>query len=72
MWIFKRSIWSKLNVKSSGMSFSQELKIEAYKKGFKCAEVPIVYRARVGEVKLSTLKDGLGNMLHLMTKRIFG
>ena len=72
MWIFKRSIWSKLNVKSSGMSFSQELKIEAYKKGFKCAEVPIIYRARVGEVKLSTFKDGLGNMIHLIFKRIFG
>ena len=72
MWIFKRSIWSKLNVKSSGMSFSQELKIEAYKKGFKCAEVPIAYRARVGEVKLNTLKDGLGNILHLIKKRIFG
>jgi glycosyltransferase involved in cell wall biosynthesis len=72
MWIFKRSIWSKLNVKSSGMPFSQELKIEAYKKGFKCAEVPIVYRARVGEVKLSTFKNGLGNMLYLVFKRIFG
>ncbi len=72
MWIFKRSIWSKLNVKSSGMPFSQELKIEAYKNGFKCAEVPIVYRARVGEVKLSTFKDGLGNMLHLVFKRVFG
>jgi glycosyltransferase involved in cell wall biosynthesis len=72
MWIFKRNIWPKMNVKSSGMPFSQELKIEAYKKGFRCAEVPIVYRARVGEVKLSTFKDGLGNMLHLINKRIFG
>jgi Glycosyltransferases involved in cell wall biogenesis len=72
MWIFKSSIWSKMNVKSSGMPFSQELKIEAYKKGFRCAEVPINYRARVGEVKLSTIKDGLGNMFHLIKKRIFG
>ena len=71
MWIFKRSIWSKLNVKSSGMPFSQELKIEAYKNGFKCAEVPIAYRKRVGEVKLGTLKDGLGNILHLIKKRVF-
>jgi len=71
MWIFKKSIWPKLNVKSSGMPFSQELKIEAYKKGFKCAEVPIVYRARVGEVKLTTFKDGFGNMIHLIKKRIF-
>jgi len=72
MWIFKRSIWDKLNIKSSGMPFSQELKIEAYKNGFKCAEVPIAYRTRVGEVKLSTLKDGLGNILHLIKKSIFG
>ena len=72
MWIFKSSIWSKLNVKSSGMPFSQELKVEAYRNGFRCAEVPIIYRARVGEVKLSTLKDGLGNIFHLIKKRIFG
>ncbi len=72
MWIFKRSILSKLNIKSSGMPFSQELKIEAYKNGLKCAEIPIIYRARVGEVKLSTFKDGLGNILHLIKKRIFG
>ena len=71
MWIFKRSILSKLNIKSSGMPFSQELKIEAYKNGFKCAEVPIAYRTRVGKVKLSTFKDGLGNIIHLIKKRIF-
>ena len=72
MWIFKRSIWSKLNVKSSGMPLSLELKIEAYKKGFKCAEVPIVYRARMGETKLNTLKDGIGSIFYLLNKRIFG
>ena len=72
MWIFKRSIWPKLNVKSSGMPFSQELKIEAYRNGFKCTEVPIVYRARVGEVKLNTFKDGLSSIFHLLNKRIFG
>jgi len=71
MWIFKKSIWPKLNIKSSGMPFSQELKIEAYRNGLKCCEIPIVYRARVGEVKLSTFKDGLGNILHLIKKRFF-
>ncbi len=71
MWLFKKEIWPKLNVVSSGMPFSQELKIEAYRKGFKCAEIPIKYRARVGEVKLNTIKDGIGNMLHLLRKRIF-
>ncbi len=72
MWIFKRKIWDKLNVVSSGMPFSQELKIEAYRKGFKCAEIPITYRARVGEVKLRGIRDAVGNTLHLLRKKIRG
>lgn len=70
MWIFKRSIWRQLNVTSSGMPFSQELKIEAYIRGFKCAEIPIQYRARAGKEKLDTIKDGYGNIIHLFKKRI--
>lgn len=69
MWIFRRSIWPQLEVESNGMPFSQELKIEAFIKGFKCLEVPIEYRPRVGEVKLNTLKDGIRNSAHLFRKR---
>lgn len=70
MWIFKREIWPELDVQSPGMPFSQEIKIEAHAKGFKCAEVPITYRARVGgEVKLSTVKDGARTMTNLVRKR---
>jgi glycosyltransferase involved in cell wall biosynthesis len=72
MWVFKRSIWSKLKVKSSGMPFSQELKIEAYKKGLRCSEVRIKYGARVGEVKLRGIRDAVGNTLHLFKKKIRG
>lgn len=70
MWIFKREIWKDLDVRSSGMPFSQELKIEAYIRGFKCAEIPIEYRARAGEVKLNTIKDGIGNINQLVKKRL--
>lgn len=69
MWIFKRSILKKLHIKSSGMPFSQELKIEAYKKGFKCGEFDITYGARVGEVKLRGLRDAIGNTVHLFVKK---
>lgn len=69
MWIFKRKIWSKLHVKSSGMPFSQEIKVEAFKKGFKCGEVDISYGARVGEVKLRGLRDAVGNTVHLFVKK---
>lgn len=70
MWVFKREIWPKLNVRSSSMPFSQELKIEAYVRGFNCAEVPIFYRARVGEKKLHTIRDGIGNISHVFLKRL--
>jgi hypothetical protein len=70
MWIFKRSIWNKLDVRSSGMPFSQELKIEAFAKGFKCDEIGIEYRARAGEVKLNTVTDGLSNVMQLFKKRM--
>ena len=70
MWIFKREIWDNINVESSGMPFSQEIKIEACLKGYKCFEVPIKYRARAGEAKLNTVKDGIRNTLHLFYKRI--
>ena len=70
MWIFKRDIWKKLNVKSSGMPFSQELKIEAYIRGFKCAEHPIKYRKRVGKAKLNTVKDGMKTVTNLFYKKL--
>ena len=70
MWIFKRKIWNNLNVKSSGMPFSQELKIEVFKKGFNCSEIPITYMPRVGEVKLRGIKDAFGNTLHLFKKKV--
>lgn len=71
MWIFKRHIWEELHVHSSGMAFSQELKIEAYIRGFRCAEVPVTYRARAGETKLNTIRDGFKTITHLFYKRFF-
>ena len=70
MWIFRREIWNNLDVRSCGMSFSQELKIEAYIRGFKCAEVPIEYRIRSGDTKLNTLKDGTKVMFQIFHKRL--
>jgi glycosyltransferase involved in cell wall biosynthesis len=69
MWIFKRSIWKKLNVNASGMPFSQELKIEAHARGFHCTEIPIDYRARAGETKIR-VSDGIDNITHLFRKRL--
>lgn len=69
MWVFKRSIWPYLNVKSPGMPFSQEIKIEAHMKGFKCGEIPIDYRHRIGGAKIS-YKDAYHVASHLVGKRL--
>jgi glycosyltransferase involved in cell wall biosynthesis len=70
MWVFRREIWEALDVRSPGMAFSQELKIEAYMRGFRCAEVPIKYRIRSGEAKLNTFKDGTKVMFQMFHKRL--
>jgi glycosyltransferase involved in cell wall biosynthesis len=70
MWIFKSSIWQKLDVQSSGMPFSQEIKIEAFIRGFKCAEIPVKYRARAGDSKLNTVRDGFKTISHLFYKKL--
>jgi hypothetical protein len=69
MWAFKRAIVPKLELVSDGMPMSEELKIEAFQKGFRCKEVPIEYRPRVGEVKLSSWGDGWKNFKFLFSKR---
>jgi glycosyltransferase involved in cell wall biosynthesis len=69
MWIFRRKILKKLDLTSDGMPLSEEIKIEAWAKGFRCLEIPIEYRIRVGEVKLSSWKDGWKNFKFLFKKR---
>jgi glycosyltransferase involved in cell wall biosynthesis len=69
MWIFRRYVWDQLDVRSPGMAFSQEIKNEAYLKGFRCAEVDIEYRTRGGDVKLNAAKDGVRNLTQLAVHR---
>jgi glycosyltransferase involved in cell wall biosynthesis len=70
MWILRRSILPQLALTSDDMSFSEELKIEAFThKGIKARELPIYYKARVGESKLNLWHDGFANLLFLFKKR---
>jgi glycosyltransferase involved in cell wall biosynthesis len=69
MWIFRRQVWTQSRVLSGGMAFSQELKIEAFRNGFRCGELPIEYRPRGGETKLRTVRDGARNATQLLAHR---
>jgi hypothetical protein len=68
MWVFRKAAYAKLDVQNDGMPFSEEIKIEAFRK-LRAKEVPITYRKRVGEVKLSSWKDGWRNFKFLWKKR---
>ena len=70
MWVFNRSALDKMMLRSDGMSFSEEIKIEAIRNssiGFR--EIFINYSQRVGEKKLRPWRDGIRNMMFLFRKR---
>lgn len=70
MWVFRRSILPQLELTSDGMSFSEELKIEAFsRKNLKARELPIYYKARIGKSKLNLWRDGFANLFFLFKKR---
>ena len=69
MWVFRRDILPRLELTSDGMPLSEEIKIEAVRKGFRVKEVPIVYRPRKGEVKLQSWSDGSRNLRFLFRKK---
>lgn|SRR3989338_1872928 len=68
MWIIKRDILKKLNITSNEMPFSQEIKIEAFKK-VRSKEINGRYKRRIGETKLLKIRDGIGNLKALFKKR---
>jgi len=70
MWLFRRRVWQAVDVRSDGMAFSQELKHEAFLKGFRCAEVPIEYRKRGGDAKLDAVRDAVRNLRQLGDHRV--
>lgn len=72
MWIFYKKALQKMDLRSDGMAFSEEIKIEALRNreiGFK--EIPINYSNRAGEKKLRPWRDGWNNALFLFRKRFF-
>jgi glycosyltransferase involved in cell wall biosynthesis len=72
MWVFRKKILGDIELISDGMPLSEEIKIEAWRKGLNAKEVPIVYRMRKGEAKLQSWKDGFKNLRFLFKKRFRG
>ena len=70
MWVYRSNVYPKLTVKSDGMPFSEEIKIEAIRaKDVGFDEYHINYHPRIGEVKLEKWCDGFRNLAFLVKKR---
>src|SRR5580700_6679419 len=70
MWVFRRSILQDMRLEADGMSFSEEIKIEALKSSsIRFAEISILYSSRLGEIKLNPWRDGFYNLWFLVRKR---
>ena len=70
MWVFERESLKEMDLRSDGMAFSEEIKIEAIRKrriGFK--EIYVDYSNRMGEIKLQPWRDGYRNLVFLLRKR---
>lgn len=71
MWVFKRAGLEKMKLTSGGMSFSEEIKIEAIlHPEIKFGEYHIPYFERIGDPKLFPWRDGLRNLLFLFRRRL--
>lgn len=69
MWAFRREILAHLHVVHDGMPFSEELKGDVIRHGYRYVEVPIDYRTRAGEKKIRSFKDAFLNFFWLFRKR---
>jgi glycosyltransferase involved in cell wall biosynthesis len=56
---FRKEMFEKFDVEAKSLEFETKMTVRAAKLGYKIAEIPIEYRARLGTSKLHPIKDGL-------------
>ena len=62
----RRDALQRLDLRTPGMEFASEMVISAVKRGLRIEEVPIDYRARGGESKLSPYRDAWRHMRFML------
>ena len=71
MWVFRRRVWRQLDPRSTTWNICQEVKLKAAMDlGDRFAEQWIPYARRQGHSKLSPLRVGTQNLLHLVLFRL--
>jgi hypothetical protein len=62
----RREAYDRLELKAKGMEFASEMILKAARRGLHVAEVPIPYDLRIGDSKLSTVRDGWRHLRFLL------
>jgi glycosyltransferase involved in cell wall biosynthesis len=63
---FQREHLERLDLRTSGMEFASEMVVRAAKAGLEIRQLPIEYRPRGGESKLSSFRDGWRHLRYLV------
>jgi Glycosyl transferase family 2 len=63
---FRRDVLPKLDLRTTGMEFASEMVIRAAKEHLDIRQIPIEYRPRAGESKLSSFRDGWRHLRFLL------
>lgn len=63
---FTRRAYDRLRMRSGGMEFASEMIVNAAREGLSVTEVPAPYSVRLGESKLSTVRDGWRHLRFLL------
>jgi hypothetical protein len=63
---FRREVLPRLRLRMPGMEFASEMIVNAARARLRIGEVPVNYRARRGESKLDTLRDGWRHLRFLL------
>jgi glycosyltransferase involved in cell wall biosynthesis len=62
----RREVLPKLDLRTTGMEFASEMVVRAAKQKLVIEELPIAYRPRGGESKLSSFRDGWRHLRYLL------
>jgi dolichol-phosphate mannosyltransferase len=69
-WGYRRDAIRRLQLSASGFEIEADMFAECVRKGLRIAEMPITYRARADQPKLSSLRDGIKIALFLCKRRL--
>ncbi|MGA2885004.1 MAG: glycosyltransferase family 2 protein [Halobacteriota archaeon] len=70
LWGYRRDALRRLELAADGFEIEAEMFAECVSKGLRIVEIPITYRAREDQPKLSSLRDGVKIGLFLCKRRV--